>query len=262
MRHYECVGAVELAQGALNLGPRCRAFRVRGVHRSCGISGTASRIYCMATASDGNRRWTRATSTVTSRNPMSSYAAASMAGSPSANKPGSPNGARGVPAQRPAIAKGRAVNGHSSAVARTKAANFLPPLSAQWMSAIARVRSGMSMSASLEMAASNESGSRSRSRASRTRVSTFWSPACAAAAAASASIRTAMSVATTAPVGPTRRAAASVCSRCQRPRRGHDGQRRPWPSQAFARSGAPVTSRGSRRCGVSPRRPPTIHTCR
>ena len=92
---------------------------------SCGISGSRARTFCMATASEGNSRWTGAASTVTSRNPASRYTASSTTGSPSANKPGSPNGAWGAPAWRPAIPIGSAIRGHSSAVPMTKDANFL-----------------------------------------------------------------------------------------------------------------------------------------
>src|SRR6516164_4791150 len=38
---------------------------------SCGTSGSRSRTFCTATARDGNRRWTGAASTATSRNPAS-----------------------------------------------------------------------------------------------------------------------------------------------------------------------------------------------
>src|SRR5262249_46758662 len=51
---------------------------------------------------------------------------------------------------------GSAMNGHSPAVAMTRATNFLAGFNARWMPASACARPGRSISASREMAASNK----------------------------------------------------------------------------------------------------------
>jgi hypothetical protein len=52
MRHYEFVGAVELAQGGLDLGPRRRALGVGGVHQQL-----RDLRQCVPDALHGHREW-------------------------------------------------------------------------------------------------------------------------------------------------------------------------------------------------------------
>jgi hypothetical protein len=112
--------------------------------------------------------------------------------------------------KRRIIAKGIPWCGFLSTVENTITATLLPGFTTRRISVSAFAGPGNSIRAFRHITASNESASSARSSAFITRVSTFVRPSLRASSAATFSMLVELSVASTLPVDPTRRAAMSV----------------------------------------------------